>query len=82
MTDRADLIRFDLGALAPHIGTQIPALSEQDSEVIEGYRRAINRLRINGLLSPSEAKKAEGRLVERIRAALLREAAKALKGGE
>jgi hypothetical protein len=79
MTDRADLIRFDLGALAPHIGDQIPALSAQDATAIEGHRIAINRLRINGLLSPSEAKKAEGRLVESIRAALLREAAKALE---
>lgn len=59
-------ISFDLGALSPHIGDQLPMLPPKIAMKIEGHRQAINRLRINGILTPSEAKKAEVRLVKEI----------------
>lgn len=63
-------ISFDLGVLAPHIKDQLPMLSPTRAMAIEGHRQAINRLRINGILAPSEAKKAEQRLVKEIREAI------------
>lgn len=66
----SERISFDLGALAPHIGEQIPGLPPEKAEVIEAHRVAINRLRINGLLTRSEAQKAEKRLVKEIQEAL------------
>jgi len=58
-------VTFDLGALAPHIGDQIPMLSTDRAMAIEGHRQAINRLRINGILSRSEAKKSRGAFSQR-----------------
>lgn len=63
-------VSFDLGALASHIGDQLPMLSQQDAMQIEGHRIALNRLRINGIITRAEAAKAEERLVKAIRQAL------------
>lgn len=63
-------VSFNLGALAPHIGEQLPQLDAKDAMQIEGHRNAINRLRINSIITRSEANKAEERLVKLIRAAL------------
>lgn len=61
-----DSISFDLGALAPHIGEQIPQLPSKRALEIEGHRRSINMLRIHGILTRAEAKRAELRLVKSI----------------
>jgi len=45
-------------------------LSTDRAMAIEGHRQAINRLRMNGILSRSEAKKAEARLVKEIQEAI------------
>ena len=63
-------IRFNLGAIAPHIGDQLPMLSNQTIAAIEGHRRALNRLRVHGFLTPPEARLAEARLVKAIQKAL------------
>lgn len=63
-------ISFDLGALAPHIGEQLPQLDPTDATQIENLRKATNLLRINSIITRAEANKAEERLVKRISAAL------------
>jgi len=59
-------ISFQLGAIAPHIKKQLPQLTDREAQKIEAHRAAINRLRIHSILTRSEAKRAEGRLVKMV----------------
>lgn len=65
MTDNIT-IGFDLGALAPPIGEQIPQLPQKAATRIERFRVAINLLRIHQILTQAEARNAEKRLVKEI----------------
>jgi len=59
-----------LGALSPPLAEQIPLLSREEAKRLDAHKNAINRLRIHGLMTRDEARRAERRLIQIIRATL------------
>lgn len=59
-------MEISFGALAPHIGEQVPELTQEHAMRLEGHRNAIDRLRINGLITRADAVRAEKRLVKEV----------------
>jgi len=55
-------VSISFGAMAPHVGEQEPRMRAGLAIQVEKYRQAVNLLRINEILTPSEAKKVEQRM--------------------
>jgi hypothetical protein len=65
-----DTVTLDLGALAPPLVEQLPALPADQAAKLEKFRVSVNILRIHGLLDHTQARKVEARIVRRIHEAL------------
>lgn len=61
-----DRITIHLDALARPLWEQIPQLDKAKAAYFEELRRCLNMVRIHGIVPPSEAKRAEERLIKKI----------------
>jgi hypothetical protein len=59
-------MKVNFGALAPTLREQISNISDKDAETFDAHNRAINLLKIHGLMTEAEAHKIRLRLIKKI----------------